>query len=206
VAVGPATPFWLAPRTDLDLRSLSPAAVDLVAGPDQARKFATLKIGDREGSADVSISPEFTAKVDTGYRIIPGGLKVGAPPFGDRTFKIDRLPAAISGLTLLQTKEGHKMIVDETYSVTLKAAEPCYVFVAIDEVGLKTYEEDGAPSWLEEFRPTGHRLVTDNPWQASANCGYLVFVKKAPAGRFVLGPPGMREYGGGYFAFFSTSK
>ena len=34
-----ATPFWLLPKVDVDLRSLAPAPVKLVAGPDGSRKF-----------------------------------------------------------------------------------------------------------------------------------------------------------------------
>src|SRR4051812_26998380 len=115
-----ATPFWLVPKVDVDLRSLSPAPVKLVAGPDGSRKFAMLQTDDFPPDADfVPDNPillPFLTSEDTGYRVVPGGLKEGALPYGDRKYKVQKLDAAFSGLTLLQTKNGHKFIVDCRYS------------------------------------------------------------------------------------------
>lgn len=204
-------PFWLAPKVDLDLRSLSPAPVKLVAGPDGSRMFALLQTGDDAPSANyVPSNPNlepFVPKEDTGYRVVAGGLKEGALPYGDRKYKIQKLDAAFSGLTLLQTKNGHKAIVDGRYSVILSAAKPCYVFVAVDERALETYKKHGTPSWLQEFAPTGHKLATDDPIMADAAASYLVFVRKTPAGRIALGPPGMDvDYNAMYFAFFAEAR
>src|SRR5437870_4362417 len=70
------TSFWLAPKVDLDLRSLSPAAVKLIAGPDGSRKFALLQTGDDAPSANyVPSNPKlepFIVKGDKGYRVVAG--------------------------------------------------------------------------------------------------------------------------------------
>src|SRR5260221_3502682 len=114
-----ATQFWLAPKVDLDLRLLAPADVKLVAGPDQTRNFALLPPSGSAPSANyvpgnTTLAP-FVVQNDSGYRIVPGGLKVGAPPYGDRTYKIDQLDASFSGLTLLQTKMWRKSILDGSF-------------------------------------------------------------------------------------------
>src|SRR5262245_50917183 len=209
-AAGPQ--FWEVSKVDLDLRALTPAEVKLVAGPDQTRKFALLAPSDSAPSANyVPGNPDlapFIAQKDSGYAGVPGGLKVGVAPYGDRKYKIDKLDPAFAGLTLLQTKMGHKGILDGRFSVVLSAAKPCYVFVALDERAVKTYQQHGAPAWLQEFSPTGHQLKTDDTvMMAEDNAAYLVFVKKAPAGRIVLGPPCMdADVNAMYFAFFAEAK
>lgn len=205
--------FSLAPKVELDLRSLSPAAVKLVAGPDSSRRFALLQTRDdapRDNHPYVPSNPilePFVPIEETGYRVVADGLKEGALPYGDRKYKIQKLDAAFSGFTLLQTKNGHKAILDGRYSIVLSAAKPCYVFVAVDERALVTYKMHGMPSWLQEFAPTGHKFATDDPIMADAGASYLVFVRKAPAGRIALGPPGMDvDYNSMYFAFFAETK
>jgi hypothetical protein len=192
------TAFWRAPRVELDLRSLAPAPVELVAGPDRTRDFALLQIGDVVPSPDVKIGAAYMPNDDTGYRLVPGGLKVGALPYGDRTYKITKLDAPFAGLPLLQTKNGHKSVLDGRFSVVVAAAQPCLVFVALSQGCLETYKEHGTPAWLQEFAPTGHKLATDN-------ASYLVFVKKAAAGRIAFGPP-CSSSSSMYFAFFATDK
>jgi hypothetical protein len=205
------TPFWLAPKVDFDLRSLSPAPVTLVAGPDGSRGFALLQTGAEAPSANfVPSNPQsqpFVSAEDTGYRVVAGGLKEGALPYGDRKYKVQKLDAAFSGLALLQTKMGHKAVVDGRYAIVLSAAKPSYVLVAVDERALETYKKHGVPAWLQEFAPTGHKLATDDPVMADAGVGYLVFVRKAPAGRIALGPPCLDiDTNAMYFVFFAEAK
>jgi hypothetical protein len=205
------TPFWLAPTVELDLRSLAPAPVKLVAGPDSSRTFALLQTGDVAPSANfVPSNPDlepFIPTEDTGYRVVEKGLKEGALPYGDRKYKVQKLDAAFAGLPLLQTKMGHKAILDGRYAVVLAAAKPCYVFVAVDERALETYKKHGVPSWLQEFAPTGHKLTTDDPIMAAAGASFGVFVRKVPAGRIALGPPCLDvDTNAMYFTFFATAK
>jgi hypothetical protein len=202
VAEKSETPFWLLPQTDLDLPSLAPVPIALIALPDKTRPLALLQTGNRAPKADFFPGNPAITRQDPGYRVIPGGLKVGAQPFGDRPLVIDELPAAFSGLTLLQTKMGHKAVMDGRFSIILSVPEPCYVFVALSEQTLTTYEQHGVPSWLREFIPTEHRLM------AGQKTEFLVFVKQAPAGRIVLGPPCMdgEDIDAGYFAFFAGAK
>jgi hypothetical protein len=64
------------------------------------------------------------------------------------------MPEKPQGLTLLQTKNGHKSIVDGRYAIVVRSSEPCYCFVALDERSVRTYEKSGVPSWLEEYSLT----------------------------------------------------
>jgi len=209
LAQGEDTPFWLTPKVDLDLNSLSPAAVKLVKGPESFRKFALLQAGENAPSSNyVPGSLEsFIPSEDTGYRVVDSGLKEGAQPYGDRKYKFTKLDAPFTGLTLLQTKMGHKAILDGRYSIVLSAAKPCYVLVAIDERALDTYKKHGTPAWLEEFMPTGHKLATDEPVMNQMGASYLVFVKQVAAGRIALGPPCLDvDINSMYFAFFAQAQ
>jgi hypothetical protein len=195
-----ATPFWLLPKAELDLRALAPADVKLVSTPDLSRELALLQVGDSDPRESIARD---SSNQDTGYRVVAGGLKVGAPPYSDRPFKIEQLPEAFAGLTLLQTKMRQKPVLDGRFGVLLATAKPCTVFVAVEEPALETYKQHGVPSWLQEYVPTGHQLTTDHPSRGN----YRVFVKQAPAGRIVLGPPCMELRANSmYFAFFAEAK
>jgi hypothetical protein len=191
-----ATPFWLLPMVDLDLRALTPVDVQLVAGPDGSRELALLQVGGTDPRSYTSGS----VPNDTGYRVVAGGLRVGALIYGDRPYRIEEIPEGFAGLTLLQTKLQHKGVLDGRYAIVLATAKPCWVFVAIEENSLDGYKETGAPSWLQEFAPTGHEVAT-------VRGDFRVFVKKAPAGRIALGPPCMDVNNSAmYFAFFATAQ
>jgi hypothetical protein len=201
------TPFWLAPKVTLDL---SPAAVTLASAPDDSRPFALLQVGDIDPRTFVVGNPKsvpFLTRDDAGYGVIPGGLKVGALLYGDRKYKVRNLPAALSGLTLLRTRMGHKAVLDGRFAIILSSPKPCYVLVALDERALEIYKQHGAPGWLQEFAPTGHKIETDDPLMTDANAGYLVFARKTPRGRIALGPPCMDvDSNAMYFAFFAEAK
>src|SRR5438105_2651220 len=137
-AAGKEVPFWDLPKANIDLRSLAPAEIKFVSGPDLQRGLIVLQVG--EGApppvdfvpGNEELKPFLPAQ-DSGYKIVPGGMKVGNVMYGDRNYKFERLPQGFSGLTLLQTKAGHKGIVDANYAITVTAAKPCLVFVAIDQ-------------------------------------------------------------------------
>src|SRR5439155_14849449 len=160
-------PFWLIPNAEIDLQSLSPAPIVLVAAPDERRGFALLQTGPDAPVANfvpsnAALLP-FVPPQDTGYQVVAKGLKVGATPYGDRKYKIETLPAIFSGLTLVQTKMGNKAILDGRYAIVLSGAKPSLAFLAIDERSIDTYKQHGVPASLKEFAPTGHKLATDDP-------------------------------------------
>jgi hypothetical protein len=99
----------------------------------------------------------FVPVQDSGYKVIQKGLNVGAVPYGDRGYKIEKLPPAFAGLTLLQTKAGHKAVADATYSIITSASKPCLVFVALDQRLFPIYAQHGAPGWLNEYARTYRR-------------------------------------------------
>src|SRR2546427_5221062 len=70
--------FWLAPKTSVDLRSLAPAEVTLVAGPDMRRGMILLQTGADAPPVDfvptIDELKPFLPAQDSGYKIIPKGL------------------------------------------------------------------------------------------------------------------------------------
>jgi hypothetical protein len=212
-AVEPAAvndlPFWLVPHADLDLRSLTPAQVALVTGPDTRRAFSLLQTGpDIPAAVYVPSNPlsvPFFNPNDSGYQVASKGLSEGATPYGDRKYKITKLPAALAGLTLLQTKMGHKTVLDGRYSIVVSTPKPCLVFVAVDERAIDTYKQHGAPAWLQEYSPVGHKIATDDPIMAQTSSEYLIFARRSPGGRIVFGPPSLDgDWNAMYFAFFAN--
>lgn len=204
-------PFWLVPKSEVPLQSLSPADVTLVAGPDMQRGLIVLQTG--EEAPPVDFKPEsdqlkaFLPPKDSGYQLVAKGLNVGAVPFGDRKYKIEKLPAEFTGLTMLQTKMGNKGIMDATYAIIVSAAKPCLVFVALDQRVFDTYTMHGTPGWLQEYTPTGLTIKTDDPIMAQTEAEFQVFVRRSAGGRIVFGPPAMDiQFNAMYFAFFGEAK
>src|SRR5262249_24679628 len=152
-------------------------------------------------------SVPFVAETDAGYAVLRGGVRAGALPYGDRKYKVEKLPDALAGLTLLRTRMGHKAVLDGRFAVVVSVDKTCYVLLALDERALAVYRQYGTPGWLQEYAPTGLTVTTDDPLMADAGVGYLVFARKAPAGAIVLGPPGMDVNANAmYFAFFGEQK
>ncbi len=204
----PATiPFWEKPAVQPATEKYTPAFVQLLAGPDLSAGLATFDAANPAGQTDfVPTNPRVVPYVqgtDQAYRVIPQGLKEGANPYTDRKYKFTSVPARFRDLTLLQTKGGHKGIVDGRFAIQLMVAQPAILFLAIDRRDLKTYEAFGCPPWLQDFEPTGEQLLTDDPMLATAGSAYLVFRKKIPAGPLTLGPCAVDPRTDSmYFAFF----
>ena len=203
--------FWLLPKSEVSLQSLSPANVTLVARPDMQRGMIVLQTGAE--APPVDFRPEsdqlkaFLPPKDVGYQLIAKGLNVGAVPFGDRKYKIEKLPSEFTGLTMLQTKMGNKGIADATYAIIVSATKPCLVFVALDQRVIDTYTMHGTPGWLQEYAPTGLTIKTDDPIMAETDAVFQVFVRRSADGRIVFGPPAMDiQFNAMYFAFFGEVK
>jgi len=183
-----ALPFWKRAKVEVP-QKLSPAKVELLAEPNMTMplaiydpQYANFKVGN-------PLSIPFVKVAKEPYRVIPDGLTNGAKPFSDREYAITALPERLSKLTLVQTKMADKVWVDSRFGIVLSASRPVYLFLAIDERMLATFEKSGTPGWMQEFAPTGEKIVTDDPlMKLTENAGFLVFVKKCPAGRIVLGP------------------
>ncbi len=203
--------FWEAPKCDVAWQKLSAAKVKLVSVPQDGIPYATIQMGQSRAPIDyVPSSPTVTPYVNregSGYEVVKKGLEVGASPFTDRAFKIEQLPKDLSGLTLLQTRMGHKGIVDSRYAVVLSSEKPCYVFVAVDERAINTYKTNGSPAWLKEFAPTGLRIVTDDPLMKQTAAGFAVYAKQVSDDKIVLGPACCDPlWNAMYFAFFGSEK
>ncbi len=185
--------FWTAARTTHNLTNLAPSKVRLVATPaTNVTNFATFRHEGNVAPVDYvppsSLTRPYVTSAKEEFELIEAGLKEGVSPYTDRKYRITELPEALRGLTLLRTKMGHKAIVDARYAIVLSSHKPCLVFVAVDERAIDIYKKIGAPSWLEEFSPTGLRIRTDDPIMARAGKAYAVFVRKVAEGRIAFGP------------------
>lgn len=181
-----APAFWKRPAVPLPAKLL-PAKLELVARPDLTRALALF---DPDHKVTNPAVEPFVAKAEEDYRIVPGGMVKGARPFADRKYVITELPAKFDGLTQVQVRMSHKNIVDGRFGIVLSAARPVHLFLAIDQRMLGTFSQQGVPSWMQEFTPTGDRILSDDPLMKAQGVGYLVFVRTCPPGRIVLGPCG----------------
>jgi hypothetical protein len=140
------------------------------------------------------------------YQIIDTGLQEGIKPFTDRNFKLTHVPNQLTGLTLLQTRMGHKGIVDDRFAITLSVPSPAYMFLAIDERALQTYEQFAPPAWMQDLVPIDEKIFTDDPLMQETESGYAVFKQHIPEGTMTLGPACMNPFKDAmYFAFFAEA-
>ena len=187
-------PFWENHKININWEKLRAAQLELVKQPGLSPK--TGSIGPSNGAAPgvnapkggVSASPLEAPELE--YQFLHEGMTEGALPYSDRTYKLLTVPDRLAGLSLLKTKMEHKGVVDERITVTLTAQEPTVLFLGIDERVLRAYRDVGPPAWLEEFRPVGLRLVTDDKTMQEMDAGYTIFAKEYAAGRIELGPCG----------------
>ena len=99
-----------------------------------------------------------------------------------------------------------KVFVDDRFRIVLSAARPVYLFLALDERLLATFDRNGTPGWLEGFRPAGGKITTNDPITKESSSAFLVFVKQYPNGHIVLGPCcADPNWNGMYFAFFAET-
>ena len=192
--VAPVTPFpdfspvptdvapagWINDQPEMRFESLSRTAAKLGSGPE-AGEFGNF------GPGVPGLDPYLRTDGPT-YQIVPGGLKRKAMPYTDRKYEILQLPEILEGLTLVQTRNGHKGVTDPRFSIVLTVEKPAYLFLAIDERMVRIWQRDGAPDWLKDFSPTGYRIVTDDPTMHELR-PYQVVTKKVGAGEVRLGPP-----------------
>jgi hypothetical protein len=194
----------------LKLAGLRPAPLKLLAAPNLSLPLATFRQG--EWAAPVDFVPAgqpgktYVVSGDVACRVTQDGLRVGALPYTDRKYKITELPDEFQSLTLVQTRMGHKCIVDARYALVLSAPQPCLLFVAVDERALELYGKSGTPGWLEEFLNTGLTLATDDPVMQENKKRFPVLVREAPRGNISLGSSAAIIETSMYFAFAGVAE
>jgi hypothetical protein len=202
-ADGEPKDFWQRPKVELPAK-LQPAKLDILSRPDLSRALALFDPDHKV--TNPAIEP-FVQKADEDYRVVPDGMAKGAKPFSDRKFVINELPARLTGLTQVQLRMSHKSVVDGRFGLILSAARPTLLFLAVDERMIGTFRQQGTPSWMQEFAPTGDRITTDDPLMKAQGMGYLVFVRTCPAGRIALGPAGADpKFNSMYMAFAAAAE
>ena len=201
---------WSPQKSQIDLSGLRPAQLKLLAAPNPSLSLATFRQDKLTTPVEFVPSGEpgkaYVVSGDVASRVAQDGLRLGALPYTDRKYKITDLPEAFKGLTLVQTRMGHKCIVDARYSIVLSAPQPCYLFVAVDERAIELYRKSGTPCWLEEFLDTGLTITTDDPVMQKNKKRFLVFVREAPKGTVSLGPSAGIVETSMYFAFAAATK
>ena len=200
---------WSPPRASIPNPAYSPAEIDLISLPRVDVALSTFVADDGTvASRDYKpINPLLVPLIQNAtlhYQVIEGGLKPGALPYSDRKFRLTKIPDALRGLTLLQTRNSDKGIVDSRFSIVLRNHKPMYLFVAFLDETLDTYERTGLPSWLEGFEATDYVIETDIPVPRG---GYKVFVKYFASGRTALGACASDpRFSGMYFAFAAKAE
>lgn len=202
--------FWKG--EPIKLPKLKAAKIKLIGKPNLEIDYAVVEIGERDPTnfLDKTTVPAFVPLVDNTsepYAVAKEPLNVGGKVYGDRTYLLKELPDQLKGLTLLQTRAAHKAIVDARYAIVVQTEKPVWVFVALDDRGLLTYESLGVPGWLKEFSPTGLKIHTDDTRMQASNSGYQIVARRAGPGKVVLGAPAVEVgYNSMYFAFFGEEQ
>ena len=200
---------WSPPRASIPNPAYSPAEIHLVSPPRVDLALSTFIADDGTvASRDYKpVNPLLVPLIENStqhYQVIEGGLKPGALFYSDRKYNITKIPDALRGLTLLQTRNSDKGIVDSRFSIVLQNHKPMYLFVAFLDQTLDQYENTGLPSWLEGFEATNYVIETDIPLP---NDGYKVFVKYFASGRAALGACASDpRFSGMYFAFAAKAE
>jgi hypothetical protein len=201
---------WSPHKSQLNLSGLCPAQLKLLAAPNLSLILATFTQG--EWTAPVDFVPTgqpgkpYVVSGDVACHVAQNGARLGALPYTDRKYKITDLPEQLRGLTLVQTRMGHKSIVDSRYSIVLSAPQPCYLFVAVDERAIEVYKKSGTPCWLEEFLDTGLTIATDDPGMQEDERRFMVFVREVPKGTISLGPSAAIIRTSMYFAIAAAAE
>ncbi len=195
--------FWKRPVAELPAK-LRPAKLELIGRPDLRR---TLAMFDADHKVTNPAVQPFVQEAEEDYRVVPAGFVKGAKPFADRKYVLEEVPQRLAGLTQLQTRMSHKSIVDGRFGIVLKADRPVHLFLAIDERMLTTFITTGAPAWMQDFVPTGDRILSNDPLMKAQELGYLVFVRQCLPGRIVLGPCGADpKYNSMYMVFAGEAE
>jgi hypothetical protein len=195
--------FWNQPEFKLPAKLL-PAKLELVGRPDLSR---TLAMFDPDHKVTNPAVQPFVKEAEENYRVVPAGFVKGAKPFADRKYVLEEVPQRLAGLTQLQTRMSHKSFVDARFGIVLKADRPVHLFLAIDQRMLSTFLTSGAPTWMQDFAPTGDRILSDDPLMKAQGLGYLVFVRQCLPGRIVLGPCGADpKYNSMYMVFAGEAE
>ncbi len=107
---------------------------------------------------------------------LQGNLQAGAKQYGDRTFKINTLPAEVLGALWLQTANNSKSFTGNP-TVTFTVSQAADVYVAVDD-------RVGSLAWMSGWTNTGLKIVNDE----SVPRPFTLFRKNFPAGGVSLGP------------------
>jgi hypothetical protein len=193
-------PFWKRPKLELPFK-LQPAKIELLAGPDLSRPLALFDPDHKV--TNPAVFPFVNHDKDQiAYRVIAEGLTKGAKPYSDRHYTVTTLPERFARLPLLQTKMAHKGIVDSRFGIVLSLPKPAWLFLALDDRLLATFERTGVPAWMQDFAPIGEKIGADNPFDKTVDASFHIFAKRCAAGRVTLGACGADpKFNSMYFAF-----
>ncbi len=189
---------WQGDKPILQFASLEPVEVELLSAPAKGMYEEYIMTSQAEAGQ--------TPRAEKGYLIVPNGLRDGERIYSDRNYRFTEVPEKLQGLPLLQTKNGHKQVQEDTFAIKVSLSQPGYVFVALDPRMILFWQENTIPEWVREYQATEFQIKTDDQATMILPWNYRVVARKVEAGEVVFGPP--RGNGDGnsmYFAFFGAA-
>lgn len=146
-----------------------------------ATQYATVTVAVTGGLQISNLSVADTANA-AGWSV-QSDLQPGDPLYGDRTFTLSTVPAALQGADWIRTANGSKL-APENPLVTFGLSAPATVAVAVDT------RLGGRLPWMDtSWADTGMQL-TDNE---SHPVTFEVYQKNFPAGQVSLGPQDLTD-------------
>jgi hypothetical protein len=139
--------------------------VDDTQDPLAAAPIAGLAVQDTANAADWSVQ---------------SNLQPGALQFGDRSFTLASVPAALAGSTWLRTANDSKAYAGNPL-VSFALAQPADVYVTVDA------RYAAAPAWLAGWSRTALKVTTSEGGTARS---FTVYTRSFGAGTVSLGPAG----------------
>lgn len=115
---------------------------------------------------------------------VQANLQAGAVQFGDRTYTITGLPAALAGGTWVRSANDSKAYTGGTLA-SFELGQPADVYLALDD-------RYGAPlAWMAGWSDTGLKMTTVENGTARS---FTVYTRSFGAGTVTLGPAGQAGY------------
>ena len=143
--------------------------VDDTNDPVTLATIGSLSVKDTANAVDWSVQANFQA---------------GAVQFGDRTYTITTIPAALAGGAWLRSANDSKAYTGNPL-VSFSLNQPADVYLTLDD------RIPAPPTWMVGWSNTGLKMTTSEGGTAR---GFIVYTKSFPAGTVNIGPSGQVNF------------
>ncbi|MCA9173795.1 MAG: PmoA family protein [Planctomycetales bacterium] len=125
----------------------------IVKGPSLLRPDSAL---DDTDMSSVSVVASLRTRSRHRYQVAPAGLRVGALPYTDRTYRVTKAPPELAGADLIQTANADDGSSGEAW-LSLQLRLPARVYVGVDT------RMPASPRWVRQrFRESGLAIETSD--------------------------------------------